>query len=173
MAFPGSIPCPDCVGSLYSSFSPLQFSGFVLPPSIWLFEHHFISMLQCLGWRRNWLFSAVYNKVIPGALCSNTCHTLFLKSYVLTQYFNVTGILFFVYLNWSVYLTAFPLIYRCVPAKMTDLNHVGSHLPALHVSVVNDDGVGAPLKSLFGCGIKLAWEKQQRINNASVVSVKY
>lgn len=53
----------------------------------------------------------------------------------------------------------------CISAgKLTDLNHIGSHLPALHVGVVNDDGVSAPFKSLLGYGIKLAQERQSKKN---------
>lgn len=61
----------------------------------------------------------------------------------------------------------------CISAgKLTDLNHIGSHLPALHVSVVNDDGVSTPFKSLLGYGIKLAQERQSKKNKRYVVLVQ-
>lgn len=48
-----------------------------------------------------------------------------------------------------------------IAGRLTDLNHIGSHLPALHVGVVDDDGVSTPFKSLLGYVIKLAQEEQK------------
>lgn len=52
------------------------------------------------------------------------------------------------------------VISSCPWSKQTDLSHVGFHLPALHVGIVDDDGVGPPVKRLLGCGRKVAKEKQ-------------
>lgn len=43
----------------------------------------------------------------------------------------------------------------CIAGPWTDLNNIGSHLPALQISVVNDNRVRAPFKSFLGFAIKL------------------
>ena len=54
--------------------------------------------------------------------------------------------------------------------KLTDLNHIWSHLPSLHVGVVNDDRVRTSFKSLLGYGIKLAQEDRPREANNVVLA---
>lgn len=55
--------------------------------------------------------------------------------------------------------------------ELTDLNHIGSHLPALQVGVVDDDGVSASFKSLFG--YKEQKEKQHLKSEFTYESINY